>query len=116
MEIQVHTDHHVEHTDELVEYVEDEVTDGLDEFSDRLMRVHVHLGNESSAHRGPADIKCLIEVHPSGHSSVAVTHHATTTDEATTGATQKMHDLLGGMFGRLSNRHAGAASIRRHQS
>jgi len=115
MEIQVRTDHTVDGTEELILFVEDEVVAGLAEFSERITRVNVHLGDESGATAGEADIRCMIEARPAGHEPVAVTHHATTTDEATRGASRRMHDKLASLFGRLNPRHAGAPTIRGHE-
>lgn len=115
MDIQVRTDHTVEGTEGLIGSVESEVAAGLEPFTDRITRVNVHLGDQSGGRRREADIRCVIEAHPVGHEPVVVTHRATTTDAATTGAARQMHDLLARMFGRQNERHPGAPTIRGHQ-
>ncbi len=116
MEIQVHTDHSAGGTRGLVRDVQQEVSEVLRPFTDHLTSVLVHVGNESAKGRGVPDIRCMIEVKPARHQPVAVTHHATTTQQAISGAAQEMHDVLASLFGRLNDRHPGAPTIRGRRS
>ncbi len=107
MEIQVRTDRNVIGTPDLIAEVEQEVIDGLRVFSDRITTAQVHLGDENGDKWGNADNRCMIEVRPTGHRPVAVTHHAATMDAAISGAARQMHDRLESLFGRLDDRRPG---------
>jgi hypothetical protein len=112
MDIQVRTDYHVNGEQALIEFVQDEVAAGLDPFSDRITSVQVHLSEESGAHKGPHDLRCMVEVRPTGHEPVAVRNRAATKDDAVRGAVDQMYGVLTRLFGRLDQRHPGAETIR----
>lgn len=112
MDIQVRTDYHVKGEQALIEFVKDEVAAGLDPFGERITSVQVHLSEESGAHKGPHDLRCMVEVRPTGHEPVAVRNRAATKDEAVRGAVDQMHGVLTRLFGRLDQSHPGADTIR----
>jgi len=113
MDVQVRTDYHVDGDDALIAYVDREVSTGLDPFARRITSVHVHLSEESGARRGPHELRCLLEVRPSGHPPLAVTTHAATKDAVVRAAVADMRTALGRMFGRLDGGRAAAETIRR---
>lgn len=113
MDIQVRTDYHVNGDKALTEFVRGEVTAGFEPYRARIMKVQVHLSEESGARKGPHDLVCMIEVRPTGHEPLAVTRHAASKDEVVRSAVDGMRTALGRFFSRLDQRHAGADSIRR---
>jgi hypothetical protein len=113
MEIEVRTDHHVEGDAALISFVKGEVAAGLESHARRITSVRVHLGEESGAGKGPHDLTCMVEVRLARHAPVAVTHHASTKDDAVGGAVDAMQDVLKRLFGRLEGRRSGAETIRR---
>ena len=113
MDIQVRTDYHVQGEEALIAFVQDEVAAGLEPFLERITSVQVHLSEESGARKGPPDLRCMIEVRPVGRDPLAVTHHASTKDDAVHGATDSMRATLARLFDRLDEGRPGAATIRR---
>jgi hypothetical protein len=113
MDIQVRTDYHVDGDEALTGFVKDTVATGLEPYRTRLGSVQVHLSEESGARKGPHDLVCMIEVRPNGHEPIVVHRHAATKDEVIRTAVTATRTALERLYGRLDERHAGAASIRR---
>lgn len=104
MQIQVHTDHNIERREGLVDRVRDVVEDALSGVSDRLTHVDVHLSDQNSSQKDGNDaIRCLIEASIEGHQPLAVTHQATTLNQAVDGATEKLTHLINHTLGRLKH-------------
>jgi ribosome-associated translation inhibitor RaiA len=110
MLIQINTDNNVDSGDQLTKLVENGIETALGSDAMRITRVDVHFGDESAGRKTGSDMKCMIEVRPANHEPVVVTEHASTTDEAFSGAVDKMQHLLGSLFGKLDDRHPGAPS------
>ncbi|MDQ3538083.1 MAG: HPF/RaiA family ribosome-associated protein [Actinomycetota bacterium] len=104
MRVQVNTDKNVEGRGKLVRQVEAQISAALARFSNQITRIEVHLGDENAGKSGGADKRCMLEARPAGREPVSVSHHAATVDEALTGATQKLKNLLESSFGRLDDR------------
>ncbi len=105
MQIQVNTDSNIEGDNALNRQVETTLRETLDHFSKHITRVEVHLRDENSASKsGTEDKRCLLEVRLRDHQPIAVSHHASTLDQAVDGAAKKMKRLLVSTFGRLDNR------------
>lgn len=102
MHIQVNTDRNIHATSELIASVNSTVEHTLGRFSGDITRVEVHLSDENGHKQdGSADIRCLMEARLQGRQPVAVTHQATTVDQATDGAAEKLSRLIGSTLGRL---------------
>lgn len=115
MQVQVHTDNHIEGRAELSQRATAIVESTLARFGERITRVEVHLSDENShKDRGP-DKKCVVEARPAGGQPVAVTHVADTLDHALEGASEKLERLLDSKFGRL-DAHKGRTSFAGDQS
>lgn len=80
MQIQVNTDHNVHGGEGLATFVTTDLETSLSRFDGWLTRVEVHLSEDGGGK--PEDKKCVIEARPGGKQPVAVTHHATTVDDA----------------------------------
>ena len=90
MQIQVNTDHNIEGGAGLVAYVSNVVEAALNLVSDHITRVEVHLSDETGSKSSPNNIRCVMEARLEGHQPIAVTHEASTVDEAVEGAANKL--------------------------
>src|SRR5690606_25903535 len=70
-------------------------------FEDFLMTVEIHVGDENAQKGGAADKRCQIEARPKGHQPLSVTHKAESLQLAVDGATEKMHNALEHLMGKL---------------
>ena len=86
MQIQVHSDNHIEGSARLVEWVSGSVADKLDRFDDEVTRVVVHLNDENGVKAGAQDKRCQIEARPKCLQPVSVTHKAASLELAVDGA------------------------------
>jgi ribosome-associated translation inhibitor RaiA len=100
MQVQVHTDNHIEGRDELTRDVTTAVEQSLGRFADRLTRVEVHLKDTNSQKGGADDKHCTVEVRPAGRDPVAATHAAATLDQAVDGAVKKVRTVLDRVLGK----------------
>lgn len=111
MHIQCNTDDNLAGSQALERAVEETVESTLGRFRDRITRVEVHLADVNAERNGPRDLRCLMEARPRARDPVAVTHRATTLEEAYGGAARKLVRLLETTFGR-AEQAKGAPSIR----
>lgn len=111
MQIQVNSDDNVESTEDLARLVEEEINKTLGRFSDQIMRIEVHLGDENGDKSGTADKRCMMEARLAGLDPEAATHHGASLEEAYRGAAKKLRRTLDKRFDKL-NDHKGAPSIR----
>jgi len=102
MRIQVNTDRNIEANSELITSVSSIIEHTLERFDGDITRVEVHLSDENGHKQdGSADIRCLMEARLQGRQPVAVTHQATTVDQAVDGAADKLGRLISSTLGRL---------------
>jgi ribosome-associated translation inhibitor RaiA len=106
MQIQVHSDNHIEGSSRLVDWVSASVASKLDRFEEDLTRVVVHLNDENGIKAGGSDKRCQIEARPRGLQPVSVTHKAESLDFAVEGAIEKLSHALSHQFGKLRNKRA----------
>ena len=66
MQIQVHSDNHIEGSARLADWVSASVAGKLDRYDDELTRVVVHLNDENGDKAGAHDKRCQIEARPKG--------------------------------------------------
>jgi hypothetical protein len=105
MDVQISTDSNIEGDNALTRQVEAVVRDTLHRFSERVVRVNVHLSDENSDTKsGTRDKRCLLEVRLVGRNPTVVSHQARTLEQAVDGAAQKMKHTLVSTLGRLGNR------------
>lgn len=90
MKVQVNTDHHIDGDESFVNGVEATVEGDLDRFADRISRVEVHVSDQNAGKGGSDDKRCVMEARIEGQSPIAVTHSASTPEEAVTGASDKL--------------------------
>lgn len=106
MQIQVHSDNHIEGSARLVEWVSASVASKLERFDDELTRVVVHLHDDNGQKAGAQDKRCQIEARPKGLQPLSVTHKAESLEQAIEGAVEKLHHALEHQFGKLRNKRA----------
>lgn len=104
MQIQVHSDNHIEGSARLVEWVSASVASKLERFDDELTRIVVHLHDDNGAKAGAQDKRCQIEARPKGLQALSVTHKAETLEQAIEGAIEKLHHALEHQFGKLRSK------------
>ena len=88
MQIEISTDSNIEGREKLATHVQGVVESALNRFSDRITRVEVHLSDVNSYKGGEDGIRCVMEARLEGRT--AVTHQATTLDQAVDGAAGKL--------------------------
>jgi ribosome-associated translation inhibitor RaiA len=102
MQIQINTDHNIEGHESLAARISGVIENTLSRFSDHITRVEVHLSDENSDKKdGYDNMRCMIEARLEGRQPIAVTHQATTLDEAVDGAADKLTNLIETTLGRL---------------
>ncbi|MBW8353717.1 MAG: HPF/RaiA family ribosome-associated protein [Pseudomonas sp.] len=106
MQIQVHSDNHIQSSLRLEEWVRSTVESTLERYEEDLTRVVVHLRDENGGKSGPDDMRCQLEARPKGHQPISVTHKADTLEQAIDGATIKLESALEHMFGKLRGKRA----------
>ncbi|MDI1244718.1 MAG: HPF/RaiA family ribosome-associated protein [Rhodoferax sp.] len=95
MQVQIHTDHHIEGTEAMGKWVSSAVADALDRFSGQISRVEVHLSDENGGKKtSPENKQCSLEARLEGHQPLVVKHHAATLNQALDGAADKLVRLI----------------------
>lgn len=105
MHIQINTDSNIEGHEELAAHVRGVVESALGRFSERITRVEVHLSDQNSDKSGQDDKRCMMEVRIAGRQPNAVTHSATTLDQAIDGAADKLERSIEHILEKLHDRN-----------
>jgi ribosome-associated translation inhibitor RaiA len=104
MQVQVHTDNHIEGTEALSKWATESVQTTLARFKDQITRVVVHFSDENSGKKStPEDKQCALEVRMEGHQPLVVKHHAANLNQALDGASEKMTRLIDNTLGRIAH-------------
>ena len=90
MQVQVHTDNHVNGSAGLTAHVESIVMGALARFGNRVMRVEVHIGDENGHKGGEHDKRCAMEARLSGLQPIAVTGQGLSVEAAINSAADKL--------------------------
>ena len=102
MQIKINTDRNIEGREALVAQVSGVVESVLSRISDHVTRVEVHLSDENSNKKGGNDnMRCMMEARLEGRRPIAVTHEASTLDQAVDGAADKLSRMIESNLGRL---------------
>ena len=104
MQVQVHTDNHINGHEALIDRVTAEVEDSLERFAAQITRVEVHLEDMNAAKHGADDKRCLMEARLAGHQPIAASHKAASLDEAITGAAERLTHALDHTLGKLQHK------------
>jgi len=103
MQIQVYTDSNIEGRENLAIYIRGLVGDAIRRFSDRISRIEVHIRDTNGLKNSRDDKHCMIEVRIKGHQPIAVTHFASTLNEAVSGAIDKVKRSMESTLERLEH-------------
>lgn len=103
MQIQINTDGNIEGNEELAAKIRGVVESGLGRFAQQVTYVQVHLRDENGSKSGQEDKRCMLEARLAGRQPTAVTHHASTVDDAVDGAIGKLHRAIESTLGRLAD-------------
>jgi ribosome-associated translation inhibitor RaiA len=107
MQIKINTDHNIEGHQALTAQVTGVVENALSRFSDHITWVEVHLSDENSNKKvGHDALRCMMEARLEGLQPIAVTHHATTLDQAVDGAAEKLTNLIESALGRIHDQRS----------
>jgi Sigma 54 modulation protein / S30EA ribosomal protein len=79
------------------------VVGALQRFGDRITRVEVHLGDENGPKHGQNEKRCMMEARLKGRRPIAVTHHATTLEQAVHGAADNLIRAIASTLGRAAH-------------
>ena len=104
MQVQVHTDNHIEGSAELAGRVESKVTTSLGRFASHITRVEVHLADLNGHKGGERDKRCVMEARVAGFDPIPGSHEAETIDEAVSGAAEVLLRNLDRAIGKLSQK------------
>lgn len=105
MQIRINTDHNIEGHEALAARISGVIENALSRFSNHITRVEVHLSDENSDKKdGYNNMRCIIEARLEGIQPIAVTHQATTLDEAVDRATDKLTNLIETTLGRMHHK------------
>ena len=111
MQIQINTDHNIEGGEKLAAHFSTVVEGALEQFSDRITRVEIHLSDQNAGKSGQEDKRCMMEARLEGRQPITVTHSAASLDQAVDGAAHKLTRLIEGTLGRLHD-HPGSQDRR----
>lgn len=106
MQIQVHSDNHIESSARLINWVSTTVNSQLERYDEELTRVVVHFSDENGHKAGDSDKRCQIEARAKGRQPVSVTSHAASLEFALDGAMDKLSHALEHQIGKLRDRRA----------
>jgi len=101
MQVQIHTDNHIEGTDAMAQWASSSIKAGLTRFSGQITRIEVHLSDLNGGKKNTAEsIQCTLEARLEGHQPLALKHHGANLNQAIEGATEKMGRLIDNTLGR----------------
>ena len=106
MRVQISTDRNIVGYDKMTDQLKRSVESALDRTSDHITRVEVHLSDVNGKKRGVNDIRCMIEARLEGRRPIAVTHRASTLDQAVGCAIDKLSRRIESSDGKTSHQRS----------
>ncbi|MDV7211559.1 Sigma 54 modulation protein / S30EA ribosomal protein [Azotobacter beijerinckii] len=104
MQLQVHSDNHIEGSARLVGWVRTTVASKFERYDEELTRVVIHLNDENGNKAGANDKRCQIEARAKGGQPLSVTHKAESLEFALDGAMEKLGHALAHRLGKQRNK------------
>lgn len=104
MQIQINTGNGLENKETLERWADAEIKGSLARFAEDVTRVEVHLSDEASGKESVDDKRCTMEARLAHHKPVAVTHDASSLDDAFRGAEGKLKRLLEHTLAKLDHK------------
>lgn len=111
MQIQVHTNDHIQGGESLVRWAQEEAATKLARFREHVTRVEVFFSDVDGGKSGTADKRCVVEARPAGRQPVAATAEASKVADAFAAAIDKLLRSLGDDLERAKDRN-GRETIR----
>ena len=105
MQVQVHTDDHIQGGESLADWIASETQSRLSRFQDQVTRIEVHLSDVDAGKSGANDKRCRLEARVNGRQPVSVSHEADKMAEAFTAAVDKLARAMDADLGRARDRH-----------
>lgn len=106
MQVQVHTNDHIQGGESLATWVQEETLSRLSRFREHITRVEVFLTDVDAGKSGNNDKRCRMEARPAGRQPITVTADGDKVAMAYAGAVDKLIHALDADLGRLKDRHA----------
>lgn len=104
MQLQVHSDNHIEGSARLAGWVRATIASKFERYDEELTRVVVHLNDEKGNKAGANDKRCQIEARAKGRQPLSVTHNAESLEFALDGAMEKLGHALAHRLGKQRNK------------
>lgn len=101
MKIQINTDNNVSGNDNFTIPFTEMISKQLDRFGHQITRIEVHFSDEDGNKKGQSDKRCMMEARLEGMNPIAVTNLAATSENALSGAIDKIKTSLETNLGRL---------------
>ncbi len=105
MQVQVHTDDHIQGGESLAQWIQEEAASRLARFRDHLTRLEVFLSDVDAGKSGAEDKRCRIEARVASRQPVTVTADADKMAMAFTNAVEKLMRALDADIGRAKDRN-----------
>lgn len=105
MQVQVHTDDHIQGGESLAQWVQDETSSRLDRFKDHITRVEAFLTDLDAGKSGANDKRCRLEARVASRQPVSVTADADKMAGAVIDAIEKLTRVLDADLGRVKDRN-----------
>ena len=105
MQVQVHTNDHIQGGESLALWIQEEAAARLARFREHITRVEVFLTDVDAGKSGVNDKRCRLEARVTGRQPVAVTDEADKMANAFIGAVDKLARALDADLGRAKDRH-----------
>jgi hypothetical protein len=112
MKVHVHTDRNLMIDAELESRIATNAAAALAKFGPRIIRVDLHLTDQSAGRRSGLHVRCRAEAHPSGLPPVIVTHDAADAKGALDGAVDDLVSALGQTLSRVVDKSRRQATHR----
>ncbi|MCP9769893.1 HPF/RaiA family ribosome-associated protein [Lacihabitans sp. LS3-19] len=103
MTVQINTDKTISGSKENINPFLTQIKEGLSRFSSNITRIEVHLSDENGKNEGLNDIRCMMEARQEGKQPIAVTNQADTSEQAVSGALDKLKTSLETISGKERN-------------
>ena len=88
------------------DWITTQVEGALERYGEQITTVEVHFADENGPKNADGDIRCTLEVRPSGFKPIAVTAHGSDMPGALDAALEKIERMLDSQLGRVRDHHA----------
>lgn len=103
MKIQINTDKTINGDERHSEFYSTLIAEKLERFQAQITRIEAHITDENGNKEGVNDIRCMLEARLEGKQPIAVSFQADKTEQAVTGALDKLKISLETIMGKIQN-------------